>query len=193
MDRAALLHLLSLHPWLLQGQLAPPIDGLLGRLLSCFLSHSLGFQLQSHFLHLRSLVALSSHTFSHCCRSSSLSFSSSGRSKTILSCLMVRFCQPQARCLRGAPRRRRVEATHNIWTGAQMGRNLFSRALIHTYVTYGAVSDCHRPPTHKRVDPLSHTPLCPVPRSNRLSDWPRESINTQPRCTTQEQWCHAKQ
>ena len=55
MDRAALLHLLSLHPWLLQGQLAPPIDGLLGRRLSCFPSHSLGFQLQSHFMHLRSL------------------------------------------------------------------------------------------------------------------------------------------
>ena len=46
-----------------------------------------------------------------------------------LSCLKIRCCQTPTRCLRGAPRCRRVGESDNVYTVPQMSRTFLSRAL----------------------------------------------------------------
>ena len=184
MVAVALLRLLYLHPWLLQGRFAPPVDSLLCRCLGCFPSYflggpfskflqlrplggplpSLGFHLR---LHLLQLLPKQPVLPRHNCAPSA------APAGATISCLRIRGCRTQTRCLCGAPRCCGAGESWNVHTRTQNEPYLF--------VTGPHINICHKrgrtllsqaPHTNESIlcHKLSPRTVIVVPQLYRWSD-----------------------
>ena len=142
--------------------------------------------------------SISARTSSICCRSSSLSPDittrpSAAPAGATISCFGIRCCQPQTRCLRGAPRCRRGGEIDITNAGTHMSPYLVDTSphtQIYIYITRGAAPCCHRPHTQtnrsfvtslRSVPLLSRAPAAPFIRLT-----PRGQEHLQPSYITQE-------
>ena len=142
--------------------------------------------------------SISARTSSICCRSSSLSPDittrpSAAPAGATISCLGIRCCQPQTRCLRGAPRCRRGGEIDITNAGTYMSPYLVDTSphtQIRMYITRGADLVVTDPTQTSRsfVTGLRPVPLLsPAPAAPFIRLTPRGQEHLQPSYITYKQ------